>query len=134
MSACGFSGNTDMYGLGIRIGFYLQWYGTILATWIAKSEVPGMRLANSLFVSTTFLALVIQIVRNNLRPVKIYIILLLTFGAYLYFVPLYIWRLLIGCTPRWDPSRYPRVRNGKVFSRLNFLLLISVSLFSYGLV
>jgi hypothetical protein len=62
-------------------------------------------------------------------PVEIYVVLLLTFGGYLYLVPLYIWRLLTCCTPRWDPSRYARVKVGKVFSALNFALLISVSVF-----
>lgn len=118
-----------MYGLGIRVGFYFQWFSTILASWIARSEVPGLRLSNSLFVAATFLALIIQTAKEKLRPVEIYVVLLLTFGGYLYLVPLYIWRLLTGCTPRWDPSRYSRVRNGKVFSALNFGLLISVSLF-----
>lgn len=129
MSSCRFSGNSDMYGLGIRIGFYLQWYGTICASWIAKREVPGLRQSNSFFVSATFLALLIQTAKKTLRPVEIYIVLLLTFGGYLWLVPLYIWRLLIGCAPDWDPSRYPRVRNGRIFSRLNFLLLVAVSIF-----
>jgi hypothetical protein len=31
--------------------------------------------------------------------------------------------------PRLDPSRHPRVSNSKVFSELNFLLLVSVSVF-----
>ncbi|TVY73587.1 hypothetical protein LSUE1_G006853, partial [Lachnellula suecica] len=129
MDDCSFAGNADMYGLGIRIGFYCQWYSTILAVWIAPKEVPSLRLSNSLFVAATFLALIIQTAKENLRPVEIYIILLLTFGGYLYLVPLYIWRLLTGCTPRWDPSRYLRVKTGTVFSALNFALLISVSLF-----
>jgi hypothetical protein len=38
-----------LYGLGIRVGFYLQWYSTILASWIAPSEVPSMRLSNFFF-------------------------------------------------------------------------------------
>ena len=129
MSTCTFTGNTDMYGLGIRTGFYLQWFGTILALWIARGEVQGMRLSNSLFVAATFLALIIQTGKDNLKPVEIYIILLMTFGGYLYFVPLYIWRLLTGFAPEWDPSRYPLVNAGKGFSVLNFVLLVSVSLF-----
>ena len=71
MSTCTFTGNTDMYGLGIRIGFYLQWFGTILALCVARGEVQGMRLSNSLFVASTFLALIIQTEQNNLKPVEI---------------------------------------------------------------
>lgn len=126
MADCSFDGNADMYGLGIRIGFYLQWFGTILASWIARSEVQGMRFSNSLFVSATFLALIVQVSQNALRPVEIYIVLLLMFGAYLYIVPLYIWRLVTWGRIRLDPSMFPRVKNSKIYSRLKFGLLVAV--------
>lgn len=127
MDDCRLTGSPDMYGLGIRVGFYVQWYSTILGSWIAPSEVPGMRLSNSFFVAATFLALIIQVAKDNLNTVDIYITLLLIFGGYLYLVPLYIWRLVTGCEPRWDPSRYSRVKNGPLFSSLNFMLLLAVS-------
>ncbi|KAH6706454.1 hypothetical protein BKA61DRAFT_139130 [Leptodontidium sp. MPI-SDFR-AT-0119] len=129
MAVCSFSGNADMYGLGIRIGFYFQWFGTILATWVARKEVTGMRLSGFFFVVAIFLALLIQTDRDNLRPAEIYIILLLTFGGYLHFVPLYVWRLLVGCDPDLDPTRHPRVKAGKIFTGLNFFLLITVCVF-----
>jgi hypothetical protein len=127
MDDCHFAGNADMYGLGIRVGFYVQWYSTILGAWIAPSEVPGMRLSNSFFVSATFLALIIQVARDNLTTADIYITLLLIFGGYLYLVPVYIWRLVTGFNPRWDPSRFSRVKNGQLFSSMNFMLLVAVS-------
>ena len=131
MTTCTFDGNSDMYGLGIRIGFYLQWYGGILASWLAKSEVPGMRLANGLFVAATFLALIIQIGEStsNLRIVEIYIILLLTFGAYLFLVPIYFWRIVTRFNHIYDPSRYPRVPTSFMFSVLYFILIFAVSSF-----
>jgi hypothetical protein len=86
MASCGFDGNADMYGVGIRVGFYLQWYSCILASWISRVEVPSMRIANLMFVSATFLAMIIQTFENKIRPVEIYISLLLTFGGYLYLV------------------------------------------------
>ena len=77
-----FDGNTDMYGLGIRIGFYLQWYAGGFASWLALSEVVELRLTNSVFIAATFLALLIQVILDvsNLQVVEVYIILLLTFG------------------------------------------------------
>jgi hypothetical protein len=129
MASCSFSGNSDMYGLGIRLGFYLNWYGETLASWIARDEVNGIALSNSFFVAATFLALVIQTARDNLTPVEIYVILLLTFGGYLYIVPLYIWRCLTCWAPEWDPSRYPRVPVGGAFSVMNWFLLIAVAVF-----
>jgi hypothetical protein len=129
MSSCSFSGNADMYGVGIRIGFYLQWIGTILAGWLASDEVPSMRMSNALFVSATFFALILEAAQDTLQPVEIYIILLLSFGGYLYFVPLYIWRVLTCFNARCDPSRYPKVGNGPVYSVLNFGLLVAVCIF-----
>lgn len=131
MAVCVFDGNTDMYGLGIRIGFYIQWYSAILASWLAPSEVASIRLTINLFIAATFLALLIQVIKNvsNLQIVEIYIILLLTFGYYLFLVPLYIWRLLTSCNPALDPSRFPLVRPGRVYSVLSFLLLTAVASF-----
>jgi hypothetical protein len=133
MAVCIFDGNSDMYGLGIRIGFYLQWFGAIFASWLARSEVPGLRFTNALFVAATFLALVIQTARDvsGLQVVEVYIILLLTFGGYLALVPLYIWRLFTRCNPYWDPTRYPIVDPGLVFSNLNLLLFIAVLSFEF---
>ena len=131
MAVCSFAGNTDMYGLGIRIGFYLQWFAVDLASWLAPSEVNGIRLTVSIFIAATFLALIIQVSLNvsNLQVVEVYIILLLTFGYYLFFVPLYTWRLLVGYDPALDPFRFPHVWPGRVYSALNFLLLVAVASF-----
>lgn len=128
--SCGFVGNSDMYGVGIRIGFYLQWYGTIAATWLAKGDVKGLRLSIVFFIGATFLALVIQTSMNALQPVDIYIILLLTYGAYYSFVPLYIWRMATGCNPLLDPTRWSRVEHpDRVYSTAFFALLAAVTSF-----
>lgn len=115
-----------MYGLGIRLGYYLQWYGGISASVLAPQEAPGAGFALGLFVSATFLALVIQTVLDNLQVVEIYVILLLTFGAYISIVPLMLWRLITGCQPLWDPTRFPPVDRGATNSDLHSLLLLAV--------
>ena len=66
--ACEIQGNSDIYGLGIRLGFYLQWYGVALAAWIAASKIPSMRVANVFFSAATFLATLIQ----KPKPVEMY--------------------------------------------------------------
>lgn len=118
-----------MYGLGIRIGFYLTWFADILGPWVRRSEVPGTRVTITVFIAATFLALLIQTVNGSsrLRPVEIYIILLLTFGQYLSFVPIYSWRVFLRCEPYYDPSRYPRVKLEKDYSFFSFLLIAAVS-------
>lgn len=122
-----------MYGLGIRIGFYLQWYGAILARWIAPSEVKNLAFSLDIFVAATFLALINLTFNdfNSLEPVETYIVLLLLFGAYLALVPIYVWRLLTACNPYWDPTRYPRVNLGAMSANLSFTLLIGVLVFQY---
>ena len=131
MAVCAIDGNTDMYGIGIRIGFYLQWYSAIFASWLAPSEVETLRFTITIYIAATFVALIAQVARDvdNLDVVEVYIILLLTFGYFLFFVPLYIWRLLTRCDPRFDPTRYPRVPAGPVYSLLTFLLLVAVATF-----
>jgi hypothetical protein len=85
-SICSTPGNPDMYGLGIRIGFYLQWYSAILASSVAPSEINPLRFSNSLFIAATFLALIIQTARDTLDPIDIYIVSLLIFGFNFYLV------------------------------------------------
>ncbi|KAF2186027.1 hypothetical protein K469DRAFT_573958 [Zopfia rhizophila CBS 207.26] len=130
---CGFEGNADMYGMGIRIGYYLQWYGTILAAWIAPEESQGLRIANSLFVTATFFAFVILTIRGHspeeMPIVETYIILFLTFGSYLVLVPIYVWRIFTGCNPLWDPTRFPRVTPGRVYKVCNTIILVTVLIF-----
>ncbi|ORY11073.1 hypothetical protein BCR34DRAFT_335787 [Clohesyomyces aquaticus] len=133
MAVCAFEGNSDMYGLGIRLGYYLQWYGGIFAAWFAPSETRALRFTNGLFVAASFLALVILTVGDvdSLHPVEVYIILLLMFGAYLSLIPIYLWRLLTQCDPYWDPTRYPLVIPGAVFANLHLLLLVGVLVYQY---
>ncbi|KAF2732962.1 hypothetical protein EJ04DRAFT_578030 [Polyplosphaeria fusca] len=133
MTVCRFSGNADMYGLGIRLGYYLQWYGGVLAAWIAPTEVNPFRFSIDLFVAATFLALIILTAQDvdSLQPVETYIVLLLMFGAYLALVPIYFWRLLTCCDPFWDPSRWPRVRPSALASNLSFIMLIGVLIYQY---
>jgi hypothetical protein len=103
MAVCKIEGNSDMYGLGIRLGYYFQWYGAILARWLAPSEVKNLAFSMDVFVAATFLALAILTAGrvDSLEPVETYIVLLLMFGAYLALVPIYVWRLLTTCDPYW---------------------------------
>ena len=98
--------------------------------WIARDEAQGLRIANSLFVTATFLALVILTVRakapDEMPIVETYIILFLSFGNYLVLVPIYIWRALTGFKPQWDPTRFPRVSPGRVYSVCNTVILVTV--------
>jgi hypothetical protein len=111
-----------MYGLGIRTGFYLQWFALVVAPWLAAPETQGFRLLNALFVLATSLALIIQTTANALSPAEIYVVLLLVFGSFYLTIPLFLWRLITGCSPNWDPSRWPRAPSSPGLSVVSFLL------------
>lgn len=130
MATCHFDGNPDMYGLGIRLGFYLQWLGLILADALGvHHEITGIRFTNTSFVVAEFLAILIQISQMTIEPLDIYIALLLCYGAYLFLLPLYLWRIMTRCDPRLDPTRWHVVQPGNFDNQLNYLLLIAVSSF-----
>lgn len=120
-----------MYGLVIRIGFYLQGYAGDLASWLAPSEVNGLRLTNSVFIAAIFLFLLVHVILDisNRQVFEVYNILLLTFGYFFSLVPLYIWRILTGYNPALGPFRFPHVPPSQVYSVLNFLLLVAIASF-----
>jgi hypothetical protein len=125
---CGFTGNGDMYGLGIRLGFYLQWYGAVFADWIAPSEVPSLRLTIAIFIAANFLALLL--IRNSLATVETYIIFLLYFGSTLYILPVLFWRLVVGsatgCNPYYDATLwFKSERQTMEYNLLNSLLILA---------
>ncbi|KAK3364543.1 hypothetical protein B0T25DRAFT_576781 [Lasiosphaeria hispida] len=126
---CSNQGNPDMYGLGIRVAFYLLWYGNIAAPWYAKSTLPNLRLVLSFFIAGSFLGLIIQTSLATIRAVDVYVTLLLTYGTYYYLVPVFVWRLVVVCTPFRDPSRWPRVPPTTLFKRLDLILMIAVTCF-----
>jgi hypothetical protein len=107
-TTCEVSGNSDMYGLGIRVGFYLQWMSSPVAAWIAKDETSGLRTANAFFVSATFIGLIIETALNHLDVVEIYVILLLGFGAQYSWLIAILWRVATHFNAYWDPARHMR--------------------------
>jgi len=129
MATCTFEGNSDMYGLGIRLGFYITWLSGILAGWLAPGEVKGIAFTLDVFVFATFLALVIQVALDSLKVVEVYIVLLLTFGNYIALVFYWIWRIVTRFDPYLDPSRSPRARTSRTTSDLRTLLLLAVVAF-----
>ena len=125
--SCQTEGFADMYGAGIRVGFYLQWFGSIIAEWLSPDDALGLRFANSFFTGATLIALIFQTSSNSLTSIDVYVVLLLTFGAYYYLVPLWIWRAITCFNSLRDPSRWTLLPTSVVFSRLTLLILLAVS-------
>ena len=55
---CGFQGNSDLYGVGIRVGYYTQALAAWLANFFVLSEAKSLRPTNILFMFAIFIALI----------------------------------------------------------------------------
>lgn len=59
MSSCGFEGNPDFYGLGIRVGIYLQWITAYLANHFLQEATDSSLETNTIFLVALFVAMVV---------------------------------------------------------------------------
>lgn len=56
-NTCGFTGNSDLYGIGIRLGYYTQALSVWFANYFVLSEAKVLRSVNLLFLVALFIAL-----------------------------------------------------------------------------
>ncbi|KAI0169366.1 hypothetical protein GGR52DRAFT_518729 [Hypoxylon sp. FL1284] len=82
---CSFVGRADVYGFGIRIGVYLQWYGVIFAQWLAPTSASALRRANAVLVGSVFISLIT--LRDALAVPETYVALLLVLGSAVHAIP-----------------------------------------------
>lgn len=76
----GFDGNADLYGLGIRVGVYLQWYSTWLSISFDSESAQETHDANSIFVFAIIIAVVQAAASDSIRPVEAFIMIQICFG------------------------------------------------------
>ncbi|KAI0096148.1 hypothetical protein GGR51DRAFT_49620 [Nemania sp. FL0031] len=68
---CGFDGNSDLYGLGIRTGVYIQALATVLAMFFQQKSAPELYKVGGLFQFAVLVALIRETVTNqNLYAVE----------------------------------------------------------------
>lgn len=81
--SCGFPGDADSYGLGVRLGAYIQWVTSVIAYNIYDSESASMRGVNTCFQAAVFIGLVIVTAqRTELYAVEAFILLLFCVGGF----------------------------------------------------
>ncbi|RPB11479.1 hypothetical protein P167DRAFT_536632 [Morchella conica CCBAS932] len=80
---CGFDGDDNTYGLGIRIGVYLQWVTSAIAYGFLPTEAQGVRGVNSCFQAAMFAGLLfITITKGSgLYAVEAYMMLIFCMGG-----------------------------------------------------
>jgi hypothetical protein len=126
LPTCEVYGNTDLYGLGVRIGYYLQWLSLLFGAWVCPREVPKLRIANTFYISAIFFALVLQIRDDSLDDVDIYVTLLFTFGPTMYTCIFLAWHIATSYNIHWDLNRHSSVKPaGLLFISLQAGLLIA---------
>ncbi|KAL8637721.1 MAG: hypothetical protein Q9226_009089, partial [Calogaya cf. arnoldii] len=77
---CSHDGNPDFYGLGIRVGIYLQLTTAIVAKYFHPEAIPENLTANTIFLLALFAAVATATLDSGLRPEEIVILLQLCFG------------------------------------------------------
>jgi hypothetical protein len=82
-ASCGFQGNNDMYGLGVRLGAYIQWLSTILAYNLLKSEISSMSSVNMCYELALLTSLIWFTISNgsDLQAIEPFLGLLFCFGG-----------------------------------------------------
>lgn len=130
MDDCSFEGNADLYGLGIRLGFYLQWLTTVLANFVlAKEEIIANGFAFAVYISAVFLNLVVQTTRLTIDPLDVYVTNLLAFGSQFILIPLSLWRMVTCADPFLDPTRWTVITPGLFLRILSVILWVTSSTF-----
>ena len=78
----GFEGNSDIYGLGIRTGVYLQWFSSWLCMTLNPETAQELHATNSIFVFAIIIAAVVAATSGEdpFRPVEAYILVQICFG------------------------------------------------------
>ncbi|KAF0317522.1 hypothetical protein K4K61_007196 [Colletotrichum sp. SAR11_59] len=127
MDSCQVQGRPDLYGLGLRVAFYIQWYGAIIVEYLEVADLPDIRLIGLLFSAAAFFGLIVKVTVATLQPADVYIVFLLAMGIYFFLVPLYIWKALTCFNPYWNPFRWAKEDPSPAFKGLSFTLLLALT-------
>jgi len=117
--SCGFAGNTDIYGIGIRIGYYTQALAVWFSNYFLYREVQGLRAVNNLFLLALCIAATIYFANaSTTRAVEAF--LMLQIG------------LVIGLVGITERSRFSSkyVKNSKERIILRMVIIMAGGLFN----
>jgi hypothetical protein len=94
---CAFSGNSDLYGLGIRLGIYIQLFSTLLANDLLTVEVQeDAKTTNAIIMIAVFAGMASATWQSNMNSVEIFVMSILL-SAFLFgdFSPPHIGRFTL---------------------------------------
>jgi len=79
---CAFTGDEDMYGFGIRLGYYIQWVATVFGAYFTPKVVSSAFEANAIFNIGMLAGLIFSTIkRNNMHVVEPLIVLGFSIGG-----------------------------------------------------
>src|SRR5579859_6772859 len=55
--SCKIIGDADIYGIGIRIGFYLQWASVLFAIWLVPEVTKNIRINTNIVTTALYINL-----------------------------------------------------------------------------
>ncbi|KAL9612998.1 MAG: hypothetical protein Q9167_002431 [Letrouitia subvulpina] len=101
-------GNPDFYGLGIRVGIYLQWSTAILANYLHTDGISENLDTNATFLLALFVALATATAGAKVRPEEVAVLLQLCFGFLLAVLSIWGHRLVADKRKKpAEPIRFP---------------------------
>lgn len=78
---CGFDGNSDAYGLGVRLGLYFHWATICLVYGFIREEVGTIRAVNNTITLATFSGLILLTAKKDTSLYAVEGLLMLGFSA-----------------------------------------------------
>ncbi|KAK0754679.1 hypothetical protein B0T18DRAFT_485091, partial [Schizothecium vesticola] len=106
---CSISGNSEIYGLGIRVSFYLLWFSLTLSRWIPSPDLFLVVLGTHfVFATAVFFGLVITAANSRtLSAAEVYVTIMLISALTCYErVPYCIWRMATAFRKELDNRVY----------------------------
>lgn len=91
-SICGFEGNSDLYGLGVRVGLYLQLFSSIsVSVYLAKeSYLKFYRISNMAMLLSVMIIIINESVQKAVKGVEVNsLVFVLTVQVYAMVFPLF---------------------------------------------
>ncbi|KAK3386009.1 hypothetical protein B0H63DRAFT_190579 [Podospora didyma] len=80
-AACDVEGIADLYGLGIRLGFYFQWISSLLVTLFCQEDEPLYRAVNLLLQLAVFVCLVFLSATGAIHAPEVLVAFWMLIGA-----------------------------------------------------
>ncbi|RMJ08284.1 hypothetical protein CDV36_012104 [Fusarium kuroshium] len=120
---CFLPGRPELYGVGIRTAFYIQWLGSLMIEFITEDYLVDMRFVSVFSSAAALTALIIGAAQGKLYPLDIYFLLLFAMGFFLFQIPLRTWQLLTRCQPHLDPFFISRENHGLFYNLMTVTIL-----------